>query len=220
MTTPDRHAYDAEYFAARERSPTLALELYAIRQALTQFGVLSGRVLELGAGSGALANACGRDAALWVAADRDLRFFNRSLVDDSSTHLLACDASCPPVSARSCDAVVAQHLIEHFRDPDLVLVRWAALLKKGGICVLVTPNRMFPRLSWFDDPTHQVLFSAHELSSLMKRAGFGRVWVRRLVPWVGSERRVYLAARLQRWIPGALRLGWDPSLSLMAVGVL
>src|SRR6267378_2955379 len=145
MTTPDRHAYDTEYFAARERSPTLALELYAIRQVLTQFGALPGRVLELGAGSGALANASGRDATLWIAADQDLRFFNRNLLKDGSTQLLACDARCPPIAARSCDAVVAQHLIEHFREPDLVLKRWAGLLKAGGVCVLVTPNRLFPR---------------------------------------------------------------------------
>ncbi len=220
MTTPDRHAYDAGYFAARERSPTLALELYAIRRVLTQFGALPGRVLELGAGSGALARACGYEATLWVAADRDLRFFDRNLVDDGSAQLLACDARCPPIAARSCDAVVAQHLIEHFREPDLVLKGWAALLKKGGVCVLATPNRLFPRLSWFDDPTHQVLFSADELSALMKGAGFRRVRVRRLVPWLGSERTVYLAARLQRKIPGALNIGWDPSLNLLAVGSL
>lgn len=214
----ERHAYTDAYFAERERSPTFALEVHAIKRVLARHGVLTGCVLEVGAGSGALARSCASHSRMWIAADRDLRFFGRHERDDSASHPVICDARHPPLSARSCDAVVAQHVIEHFQEPVRVLSEWAATLRKGGICVLVTPNRLFPRLHWFDDPTHYVLFSAEELAALMGSAGFMRISVKRLVPWLGSDRVVYMAARVQRWMPGALDLARDPSLSLLAVG--
>jgi SAM-dependent methyltransferase len=142
---------------------------------------------------------------MWIGADRDLHFFNRNVGDSSSIyHSVICDAKHPALAAGSCDAVVAQHVIEHFEEPDRILRGWATLLRKGGTCVLVTPNRLFPHLEWFDDPTHRTLFSGEELSALMRRAGFAGVALKRLVPWLGSERTVYLAARLQRRIPGHL----------------
>ncbi len=214
----ERYPYTDAYFAEREWSPTFMLELDAIRRALIAHSVLTGCVLEVGAGSGALARSCARHAAMWIASDWDLRYFKRRRVGSSANCPLVCDARRPPLRAQCCDAVVAQHVIEHFEQPLRVLGEWAALLRKGGVCVLVTPNRLFPRLNWFHDPTHRVLFSADELGALMRDAGFENVSIRRLVPWLGSERVVYLAARLQRWIPRALDRARDPSLSLLAVG--
>src|SRR5712692_4554250 len=207
----EAYAYTDAYFAERERSPTFALELHAIKRELARHGALSGCVLEVGAGSGALARSCAPQSRMWIAADRDLRFFSRHGLDGSASRPVICDARHPPLTARSCDAVVAQHVIEHFRDPVRVLSEWAATLRRGGICVLVTPNRLFPHLHWFDDPTHYVLFSGEELAVLMEGAGFMRISVKRLVPWLGSDRAVYLSARLQRWVPGALDFTRDPS---------
>ena len=100
----ESHVYTSTYFAERERSPTFALELHAIRGALARRGVLGGRVVEVGAGSGALARVCAWDAAMWIASDRDLEFLDRSAIDGSHAYPLVGDARHLPLADRSCDA--------------------------------------------------------------------------------------------------------------------
>jgi SAM-dependent methyltransferase len=210
--------YSEEYFSERESTPTFALEIVATQRVLRERGVRSGRIVEVGAGSGALARACSGEAGMWIASDRDRTYLASVGRTAGLARRLVCDGRQMALAPRSCDAVVAQHVIEHFAEPDRVLMQWAEMLRDGGVCVLITPNRTFPNLHWFDDPTHQRLFTGDELAALMAEAGFGRIAVFRLVPWLGSEATIFLAARMQRWIPGALRLARDPSLSLLAVG--
>jgi ubiquinone/menaquinone biosynthesis C-methylase UbiE len=137
---------------------------------------------------------------------------------ETRIEVLTCDALALPLKGGTFDAVVAQHVIEHLEDPVLALNEWGRVLRCGGLCVLVTPNRRFPLLSWFDDPTHRRLFDATELWRAMAEAGLKKIVLQRLVPWLGSERLVYVCARIQRALPILGKLANDPSLSLIAVG--
>jgi ubiquinone/menaquinone biosynthesis C-methylase UbiE len=133
--TAASQTYDAAYFAIRERSPTFQLELYTIRRALARRGVLCGRILEVGAGSGALARYCGRYALCWIGAECDLRHFAVDRSQRARIRPLLCDVSQLPLEATSFDAVVAQHVIEQFSEPLLVLREWAGVLRtRGGVC--------------------------------------------------------------------------------------
>lgn len=213
------HRYTEGYFKAREDSPTFQLELSAFRQALASHRVAGARVLEIGAGSGALARACADEAGVWVASDIDINPLARGLDGRTSARGIVCNALALPVGSASVNAVVAQHVIEHFAEPGAALREWRRVLRPGGLCVLSTPNRRFPKHSWFEDPTHHELFSAEDLRESLVLAGFRSVSVLRLVPWLGSERTVFLSARLQRIVPGALRLSREPSLNLFATGI-
>jgi ubiquinone/menaquinone biosynthesis C-methylase UbiE len=47
------------------------------------------------------------------------------------------DAQAPPVKAASVDVVLARHVLWALSDPSTALRRWAALLKPGGVLILV-----------------------------------------------------------------------------------
>ena len=77
------------------------------------------------------------------------------------------------------DAVFAQHVLEHVRDPALFLRSAFTLLRPGGILVLAVPNlgsrtqRLFPRAwGWYQVPAHLFHFSDKALTALCQKAGF------------------------------------------------
>jgi malonyl-CoA O-methyltransferase len=45
-----------------------------------------------------------------------------------------------PLAGRSCDVVVALHVVEHLEDPDRFLEEAARILVPGGLLALATPN--------------------------------------------------------------------------------
>lgn len=79
------------------------------------------------------------------------------------------------------DAAVASHIIEHLSEPGKFLVQLRDRLKDGGKLVLATPNRgayihrfchFLRGIPIFHDPTHHKLYTASELRSLLRDAGF------------------------------------------------
>jgi 2-polyprenyl-3-methyl-5-hydroxy-6-metoxy-1,4-benzoquinol methylase len=77
------------------------------------------------------------------------------------------------------DAVFAQHVLEHVRDPSLFLRSAFRLLRPGGILVLAVPNlgsrtqRLFPSAwGWYQVPAHLFHFSDKALAALCRQAGF------------------------------------------------
>jgi 2-polyprenyl-3-methyl-5-hydroxy-6-metoxy-1,4-benzoquinol methylase len=79
------------------------------------------------------------------------------------------------------DSVTMSHVIEHARDPVLLLAECRRILRPGGILVIVTPNirsmghRYFGR-AWrdLDPPRHLYLFSRKTLNRVAYQAGFVR----------------------------------------------
>jgi 2-polyprenyl-3-methyl-5-hydroxy-6-metoxy-1,4-benzoquinol methylase len=81
----------------------------------------------------------------------------------------------------SFDAVVMNHVIEHLRDPGVVLRRIRDLLVPGGMLVAATPNidsfghSVFGR-AWrgLEPPRHLTIYSLSALRSLVLASGFAR----------------------------------------------
>ena len=85
----------------------------------------------------------------------------------------------PPQPGVTFDAVFAQHVLEHVRDPLLFLRSAFTLLRPGGILVLAVPNlgsrtqRLFPTAwGWYQVPAHLFHFSDKALTALCRQAGF------------------------------------------------
>lgn len=138
-----------------------------------------GRLLDVGAGSGALVERMG--ALGWKAEGLD--FDARSVEAARSRGLTMHLGGLPQMRFpdESFDAVTMSHLIEHVHDP----VRWLAeakrILKPGGRLALATPNTRsllhgrFGR-HWFalDPPRHLHLFNRDALATALRKAGFER----------------------------------------------
>ncbi|WOH80425.1 class I SAM-dependent methyltransferase [Bradyrhizobium sp. BEA-2-5] len=84
---------------------------------------------------------------------------------------------------RRFDLVLALGLIEHVRDPALVLRRIEGLLTAHGRVLIQTPNfdaldaRLFRHCSWagYHTPRHFVLFNRQSFTDLAKQSGLGVV---------------------------------------------
>lgn len=95
------------------------------------------------------------------------------------------------------DLALVHHVIEHTRAPRQALRKLAALLVRGGVLSIETPEvagwdfRLFRRRYWggYHIPRHFYLFDRHTLSRLLEEEGFEIVSVRSILSpafWVFS----------------------------------
>jgi SAM-dependent methyltransferase len=93
----------------------------------------TGRVLEVGAGTGELWEQPGHDL---VNLDLVLTDFSSAMCDQlrkvPGATVKQCDATRLPFDDDSFDAVVANHMLYHLDDPDAALVEFARVLRPGG----------------------------------------------------------------------------------------
>jgi SAM-dependent methyltransferase len=75
-------------------------------------------------------------------------------------------------------AIVLRHVIEHLRDPHVVLARLASLLHEDGVLYVATPDAralaaaVFGRRWWgYEVPRHLIVFSSPALRDSVSRAG-------------------------------------------------
>jgi SAM-dependent methyltransferase len=110
-----------------------------------------------------------------------------------------------PFADGSFASVLAVQSIEHVPDPERALAEFARVVGRGGVVVLVTPNRLtFARPDEIIDPYHHVEYDAEELAALC-RAHFAAVELHGLF---GSERYRALVAAEHAELDRILRL--DP----------
>jgi SAM-dependent methyltransferase len=203
--------YDEHYFTSRESWPDFRLEMETILR-LTR-PAATGRVLELGCGSGALLQRLAPVARLAVGMDispTGLELASgrarRKPHDRSGIGLLCARAERLPFRDGSFDAVVSQHLVEHLDAPSAALIEWHRVLRPGGILALVTPNGEYPDPDIFADPTHMILFTRDSLRAYLKASGFRVCRAFTLFPYLGRGRVARSAsirlAGVARHIPG------------------
>ena len=192
-------AYSPEYYRERQHCPFLRIE---VAQALRLVDPHPGRrLLELGCGAGTLLAAAAARGTQAVGID-----VNRGalrLASEAAGVLLA-SAERLPFPEERFDAVVAQHLIEHFSAPGPLLQEWRRVLVPGGRLVLVTPNDRYPDPSVYFDPDHKLIFSRRLLRQALVTAGFQVERCYTIFPYLGSQRLRPLARRL----PWLRRLPW------------
>jgi SAM-dependent methyltransferase len=136
-----------------------------------------GSILEVGAGDGrflaALARRGYRVSGIEPSTPYAARAQSRGLdVEPVSVE----DAS---VAARSQDAVIVWHVLEHLREPSTALERAREWLVPGGTLIVAVPNlsslqAVIGQDRWFhqDVPRHRCQFSARGARLLLERSGF------------------------------------------------
>jgi ubiquinone/menaquinone biosynthesis C-methylase UbiE len=108
-------------------------------------------VLDVGCG-------CGDTAALLRKRDPHKRIYgltgSPAEAAEATKHLEKCwvtdlESELPPeTNAHRFDVLVFSHVLEHLRDPQLVLKRLVQTLRPGGTCIIAVPNVMMWRQRW------------------------------------------------------------------------
>ncbi|MGM1029313.1 MAG: class I SAM-dependent methyltransferase [Actinomycetota bacterium] len=137
----DRELWDREA-AAFDDAPDHGLADPSIREAWRQLLLpvlppAPARIADLGCGTGTL-------TALLTAAghgvdglDLSPEMIRRAAAKVPSARFAVGDAQVPDLPAAEYDAVLSRHVLWAMDDPVLAIERWAALLRPGGILVLV-----------------------------------------------------------------------------------
>ncbi|SEG58331.1 NUDIX domain-containing protein [Actinacidiphila yanglinensis] len=96
-------------------------------------------LLDLGCGTGSLAQLAVADGHRVVALDRSERMAGRARAKLAGTdaRVLVADAAHPPVGTGGFDVVLVRHVVWALPDPEAALRRWADLLRPGGRLVLI-----------------------------------------------------------------------------------
>lgn len=100
------------------------------------------RILEVGAGTGRDAGALASLGATSVALDYSEESLNLMRGALGERVAIACgDALALPFAAASFDVVYHQGLLEHFRDPGVLIDENVRVLKKGGLLLVDVPQK-------------------------------------------------------------------------------
>jgi SAM-dependent methyltransferase len=133
------------------------------------------RILDLGAGFGTTLFLARRD--FWPQAELIAIEPDRSMSSYLSAAGCCQVLSIDDVEPRSCDLIIASHVLEHYQADEIgdVLAQLRLLLARRGTLLVEVPNSDFS-----DDPTiaahshepHLLFFSKKALGSLLTRHGF------------------------------------------------
>ncbi len=145
MTSVDAARYwdgQAERF---DNEPDHGLADPAVRQAwaglLLPLMPMSASVADLGSGTGTLAVLLGRSGHRVSGVDIAPRMVAAARAKAESAGVTADfvvgDAASPPWAPGTFDVVVARHVLWAMPDPDRALGRWTALLRPGGLLLLI-----------------------------------------------------------------------------------
>jgi len=134
----------------RERFVRHILDAHCRGQALLARIPASGRILEIGCGTGGFlqaALAAGRDITGVDIASRWLVIARKRLVSlnlSSSVNIIAACAEALPFPSESFDHIVADSLLEHIGDLPKVIQEIQRVLRPGGTATFWSPNRYWP----------------------------------------------------------------------------
>ena len=80
----------------------------------------------------------------------------------------------PGISNNSVDLVFASNFMEHLSKEDLgiLLPRISEVLTRRGMLILIQPNYRFCPDHYFDDETHQTIFSDENIGPFLEEYGF------------------------------------------------
>ena len=112
----------------------------ALRALLPQRG---GRLLEIGAGYGRLADEYGRydEVVLLDASEALMQAARENLQSDARFHFVTGDAFHLPFEDAHFDAVVCIRVVHHFHDPRPAIGEMGRVLRPGGTLVLESANK-------------------------------------------------------------------------------
>jgi|SRR6185369_10789396 len=138
------------------------------RGVLRHFVAPPARVLDLGAGDGAIELALNTGGYLTTSVDREWN----TVAPRLGVRRVIADAGALPFRDTTFDAVVCLETIEHFTDARSACAEGGRVLREGGRVVLITP----PRLAWIfrRDPHFGIRFLLMLPSSMQRRVAARR----------------------------------------------
>jgi len=167
-------AFDAAYYDAnRQDRDRPALLLYA---RLARRAIRGGPVLDFGCGTGFMSRRLARSFETYAF---DASPFARSRVASTSPTTRVVESTAE-IGQSVLGGIVSLHVLEHIdrRALPAVLADWTRMLRTGGRCLVVVPERdgLGHRLKgdrWigFTDPTHVTLAPRGEWHAIFERAG-------------------------------------------------
>jgi SAM-dependent methyltransferase len=203
------------------------------RQLLTMAGPVSGRVLDVGCGTGANLAQFRRAGAAECYGVEISEDAGRAASENPSVTQVTIgnieDLS-PTALPAECEIVIVSHVLEHLRDPWAMLVRLVERLRPGGRLLGGVPNAQWLGLSgrlllgrWEYKPqgvmdwTHLRWFTRRSLTAALRAAGLSDLQVSlsifpRRQRWANKLTlglcRAWLADTL--WFKGVKPPGWHP----------
>jgi SAM-dependent methyltransferase len=192
------HYYDAEMPAAPDRR-------YEEWLAEAEGTVGRGRLLEVGAGSGAFSRVA-LDRG-WNVDATEISASGLQLLRETRANVHEGDLTSLGLPAAAFDLVVSLEVLEHLPEPSAHLDELARLARPGGLLLLTTPNfsglsRRLLGMRWrVIDPEHLGYFTAATLRQALQRAGFTRISVRPRTLDVTTWKSALLGGRRSRFDP-------------------
>lgn len=127
--------------------------------------IVSGKVLEIGTGSGYGVNIIAPQATSFLTIDK----FQTEGISNAPANVSFQQMNVPPltgIESDSFDYVISFQVIEHIQRDDIFLQEIYRVLKKGGKLVVTTPNK---KMSITRNPWHVREYTVKELEQLMLR---------------------------------------------------
>jgi ubiquinone/menaquinone biosynthesis C-methylase UbiE len=168
------------------------------------------KVLEVGAGSGRDSDDIATRGGIVYTLDYSEKALDLMRISLKSPIEIVCgDATAVPFRSGSLDVVFHQGLLEHFRNPELLIRENHRILKKGGLLLVDVPQRLhyYTLLKhilmvfgkWFAG--WETEFTPRQLQELVRRQGFEIVamYGENLCPpiWYRGLRRILRRFRLK-----------------------
>jgi 2-polyprenyl-3-methyl-5-hydroxy-6-metoxy-1,4-benzoquinol methylase len=187
-TAPDRYRH---YYRGDPPPPPDYRYDEWLREAERRIG--RGRLLEIGAGSGAFVRVAMRRG--WSVAANEVSETGLARLRESGAEIFEGTVEAARFADHSFDLVVSLEVLEHLPDPASHLRELARVTRAGGALLLSTPN--FDGLSrrWLGarwrviEPGHLGYFTPRTLRSALRGAGYRRVRVRSRTLDVSTWRR-------------------------------
>jgi 2-polyprenyl-3-methyl-5-hydroxy-6-metoxy-1,4-benzoquinol methylase len=174
----------AEYYRHyyEKRIPTAPDRRYEEWLAEVEARIGKGRLLEVGAGSGAFSRVALRRG--WTVDATEISASGLRLLRETGATVHAGDLATLRLPTGAFDLVVSLEVVEHLAEPAAHLEELGRLTRPGGLLLLTTPNfgglsRRLLGMRWrVIDPEHLGYFTAATLGHALERAGFTRTSVR------------------------------------------
>lgn len=131
-----------------------------------EYGI-EGSVLDVGAGYGYFIDNVSADHRFAV----DISSYPMQRIS-SGVHSLVGSATELPFEDDTLDVVMASNVLEHLIDPKDALAEFWRVLSSDGTLFVVTPNFALAPRAYFDDFTHETVFTHRSMADILTVSGF------------------------------------------------
>lgn len=182
-------------------------------------GIKSGKLLDLGGGSGQQALIAFQLGFDVLSVDRELASHNIPSV------VCNFDVEALPIEDNSIDVVFCKSVMEHFyvRELPHIMGQVQRVLKPGGVFVILTPDWAYNTREFYKIFTHVTPYTKESLSQCLKMYGFEGVRTENLIqlpqvwesPWLGAFSKALSYMPLPRSIGKWVR--WSKEQTLLGI---